>query len=396
MLAVADRYTLPTDDTAAQTWAAEVGGVRVLFGEGILCGLGDEVRDLGASRALLVSDAGVEAAGWVARALECLDASGIATVAFTGVTENPTTDEVAAGAEVAREHGADILIGLGGGSPMDVAKGINFLLTQGGQIADYWGWAKAKAPMLPSIGVPTTAGTGSDSQSFALISDATTHAKMACGAPAARFRSVLLDPALLTSVPKWVRATAGLDAIAHAVESYVSRKRNPIAQLYAREAWRLLDGSFETYLATPTDLDARGAMLFGAHLSGAAIEASMLGAAHALANPLTKHFDVIHGSAVALMLPSVVRFNAQAVAPLYAELATDAETLAARLEDLRHVAGMPATLAEAGVDGDALDTLVSDAAGQWTARFNPRPLETSDLLDLYRQVSTPVSLAGSV
>ena len=149
------------------------------------------------------------------------------------------------------EGGFDLLIGLGGGSAMDCAKGINFILTNGGRMEDYWGVDKATKPMLPSIGIPTTAGTGSEAQSFALISQEDTHQKMACGDKKARFRTVILDPALTKSTPKGVTAATGIDAISHAVESYVSTRRNPISQMFAKEAWRLLEKSFEIVVGDP-------------------------------------------------------------------------------------------------------------------------------------------------
>src|SRR5207249_10078818 len=186
---------------------------------------------------------------------------------------------------------------VGGGSAMDCAKGINFLLTNGGRMADYQGFGKAKKPMLPSIGIPTTAGTGSEAQSFALIADEQTHMKMACGDRKAAFHIAILDPEVTVSQPAKVTAITGVDALSHAVESYVTTRRNPLSQLFAREAWRLLQANFEKVLRRPDNLEARSAMQLGAYLAGSAIETSMLGAAHALANPLTAHYGMTHGIA---------------------------------------------------------------------------------------------------
>jgi alcohol dehydrogenase len=231
--------------------------------------------------------------------------------------------------------------------------------------------------MLPSIGVPTTAGTGSEAQSYALISHPETHAKMACGDPKARFREVILDPDLAASAPRPVAATAGIDAVSHAVESFVTTRGNDGSRKLAREAWRLLDGGLEAALAG--DREAVGDTLLGAHLAGAAIEASMLGAAHACANPLTARFGVVHGVAVGLMLPHVVRFNGE---ELYRELR---DGLAARLEELRAAAGLPARLRDCGVAAASLPLLSEEAARQWTATFNPRPVTAADLLALYEE-----------
>jgi alcohol dehydrogenase len=314
---------------------------------------------------------------------------------FDGVEENPTTEHVDRGLAVAREHRVDSIVGLGGGSSLDCAKGINFLHTNGGRMQDYWGVGKAHSEMLPMIAVPTTAGTGSEAQSFALISDAETHRKMACGDRKAASKIAILDPELTLSMPWEVAAATGIDALSHAVESHVTALRNPVSQAFSREAWKLLSANIERALKQPDDVEARGSMLLGACLAGFAIENSMLGAAHSLANPLTARCGVVHGLAVGLMLPHVVRFNAARCSPQYSELAAfvagdesaamdPAELVASRIETIRHEIGLPTRLSEVGVGVDSLAVLAEDAAGQWTAQFNPRPVQTSDMEGLYR------------
>ena len=277
--------------------------------------------------------------------------------------------------------GIDLLIGLGGGSAMDCAKGINFILTNGGRMEDYWGVDKATKPMLPSIGIPTTAGTGSEAQSFALIAQESTHLKMACGDKKARFRTVILDPVLTTTTPQGVTAATGIDAISHAVESYVSTRRNPISQMFAKEAWWLLEKSFEIVVSDPENIEARSRMLLGAHLAGAAIENSMLGAAHACANPLTARYNITHGIAVGLMLPSVIRFNVQVVSTLYQELYP--LPLHERVSKLKAVTGLPERLRDFGIQSEDLPRLAAEAAEQWTGKFNPRQVSEVELLELY-------------
>ena len=219
-----------------------------------------------------------------------------------GVIENPTTRCVENCVQAARAAGADILIGLGGGSSMDTAKGCNFLLTNGGQMRDYWGVGKATKSMLPLIAIPTTAGTGSECQSAALIADEVTHQKMACLDPKAAARIAILDPELTLSQPRRVAACTGIDALSHAVETAVTTKRSPLSRAYSLEAFRLCGGHLSRALNEPGDLEARSGMLLGAAFAGTAIENSMLGAAHAAANPLTARFGVTHGVAVGLML----------------------------------------------------------------------------------------------
>jgi len=242
------------------------------------------------------------------------------------------------------------------------------------------------------IAVPTTAGTGSEAQSYALISDSRTHDKMACGDPGAAFRVAILDPELTVSLPRHVTAATGYDALSHAVESAVTTRRNPLSAVFAREAFRLIDAHFERVLDAPADLDARAAMLLGAHLAGLAIEASMLGATHACANPLSARYGTIHGVAIALFLPHVVRWNGDAAGPLYAELLRaagrdpgpdPAAAVADRLEHLAVHAGLPRGLRAAGVSPEHLPALAAHAAEQWTGRFNPRPFDAVGALQLY-------------
>ena len=371
---------------------------RMIFGPGKLDSLGTLVRELGGSRALVVSDPGVIAAGHTARGLEVLAKAGVETAVFAGVHENPSTVDVERGRDFAAGFQPDLIIGLGGGSSMDCAKGINFLLTNGGRMHDYWGVGKAKSPMLPMIAVPTTSGTGSESQSFALISDASTHIKMACGDKKAAFKVALLDPVLTVTQPPRVTALTGIDAVAHALESYVTTKRNAVSQAFSREAWQLLAPSFSVVLRDPRDLAARGAMQLGACFAGLAIENSMLGAAHALANPLTAEFGVAHGQAIGLMLPHVVRFNGQIVGDLYGELLESTggasgfpppsggvEGLVEFIRELVVAANLPTRLRECDVPVDRLPALAEFAAKQWTGGFNPRPVGAPELLAIYRE-----------
>lgn len=367
---------------------------RVVFGAGSLARLGELARDFGGRRVLLVTDPGLWAAGHPQLAFQSLRGAGLDTTVFDGVEENPTTRHVHIGLEVAREKQIDLIVAVGGGSSMDCAKGVNFLYTNGGRMSDYKGLNKAVKPMLPSIGVPTTSGTGSEAQSFALVADERSHMKMACGDRKAAFRVSILDPELTVSQPAGVTAVTGIDALSHAVESYVCTRRNPLSQMFAREAWRLLEANFATVLRRPDDLEARSGMQLGANLAGSAIETSMLGAAHACANPLTAHYGLTHGIAVGVLLPYVVRFNGPAVGFLYGDLVHDvglvngdrnaaAEVLARHLGGLLEQAGVPLRLSDCGVSRSILPLLAEEASQQWTGKFNPRPVAEAELLGLY-------------
>ncbi len=375
---------------------------RVVFGEGSLDRLGALARELGFLRTLLVADPGMRACGLAARATASLQTAGVQVTPFHDFGANPDTAMVEVGRIAAAAAGIDSIVGLGGGSSMDCAKGVNFVLTNGGDMRDYWGFGKAEHPLLPMIAVPTTAGTGSEAQCYALISDADTHVKMACGAPKAAFRLAILDPTLTLSQPPDVTATTGYDAIAHAVETFVTTRRCGVSQLFSREAWRLLAGSYERVLTHPRDLEARSAMQLGAYYAGMAIEQSMLGATHACANPLTARYGTTHGVAIAVLLPHVVRWNGATVASDYREMLTvagptgNAPTgntppeddppgglLAARLARLARAAGLPPTLQEIGVPREDLRILADAAAVQWTGGFNPRPFDADGALEIY-------------
>lgn len=370
---------------------------RVVTGAGCVCRVGQLAGDLGVRHVLLVTDVGIVSAGHAGRVQQALSDAGLRVTVFDNAKENPTTRCVEDCVSVAKSAGTDCLIGLGGGSSMDTAKGCNFILTNGGRMQDYWGVGKATKPMLPFIAIPTTAGTGSEMQSAALIADEVTHQKMACLDPKCAAVIAILDPLLTLSQPPRVTACTGIDAIAHAVETAVTTKRNAVSQKLSVDAFTHCLLAFPEVIARPDHLDARARMQLGAALAGAAIESSMLGAAHAAANPLTARFGVVHGHAVGLMLPHVVRFNSEGseARAIYARLATEAgidgaespeaavARLAARLEALPGIAGLPSRLADCGVKKDSIPELAEEASRQWTAGFNPRPVTREDFMRLY-------------
>jgi alcohol dehydrogenase len=371
---------------------------RVVFGAGVIEQLGELARELNFRRTLLVADRGLLASGHVEEAVGPLTKAGVEIVRFHDFEVNPDSRMVENGSAFVAPLNIDSIIGLGGGSSMDCAKGINFLLTNGGRMSDYRGYGKATQPMLPMIAIPTTAGTGSEGQSYALISEAETHAKMACGDPKAAFRIALLDPALTVSQPRTITATSGFDAIAHAVETFVTTKRNPLSELFSREAWRLLEPNYERVLTQPDHLEARGAMQLGAYYAGVAIENSMLGATHACANPLTARYGTAHGEAIAMLLPTVVRWNETIAGGEYEKLLSwssvagrnndlsPTEELARRLEELAEAGGLRSNLRTAGVKQNDLPELAEDAAGQWTGTFNPRPFDKQGAIEVYQCV----------
>ncbi|TWT91935.1 alcohol dehydrogenase [Neorhodopirellula pilleata] len=375
---------------------------RLIFGAGTLAKVGELTRSLAKvasrpARVLVVCDQGIVAAGHFERVRGLLTESGLMVESFHEFAENPTSAMVDQAVTAAAAFQPDVLIGLGGGSSLDCCKGMNFVYSCGGSIHDYHGVGKATADMLPMIAIPTTSGTGSETQSFALISDAQTHVKMACGDPRAACKIAMLDPELTLTMPRRVTSLTGIDAISHAIETYVTRRRNAMSTMYSRRAFALLAGSFRRVLENGQDLEARGDMQLGASLAGMAIETSMLGAAHATANPLTARHDIVHGQAVGLMLPAVIRFNGVEHADWYAELMREIEpniatpdapdALAELVLSWMGAAELAVSLDELAIPSSDIGRFVDDALQQWTGTFNPISLDQDNVRMLYRDVA---------
>lgn len=369
---------------------------RLLAGPGQAERVGEVVAEFGVRRVMLVTDPGLVAAGHAAKCTDALRKSSLDLLVFDRAHENPTTETVAAGLAAARDFQPELLVSLGGGSAMDTAKGVNFLHTNGGSMEDYWGTGKARLPMLPSVAIPTTAGTGSEMQSYALIARAVDGTKMACGDPKAAFRVALLDPLLVTTCPTHVAALAGIDALSHAIETYVTRKRNPLSNSLAAQAFQRIAAHLPAIGTADVPLETWSDLQLGACLAGLAIENSMLGAAHALANPLTARFKVPHGQAVGVVLPHVIRYNGSDCEPWYAELlaasglavsssGTATDRLARFVSDMLERLHLKSSLGALHVPESAVCDLARDAATQWTGSFNPRPLTDADAAALYQE-----------
>jgi len=356
---------------------------RVVFGAGEFARLGEIARELGGTKCLVVADRGMVDRGYAQEAIRALKARRMEVVPFHDFKPGPTVEMVDAGAAFAAPHNVNLIVGLGGGSSLDCAKAINFVVSNGGSIRDYWGYGKASKPMLPMIAIPTTAGPGSEAQTYTAISDPKNNQRLLCGDGKAAFRAAILDPKLTLSQPRTLAASAGYDAISHAVETLVSTRRTALSECFSRSAWRLLNTNFERMLKDPGDLEARGAMLIGAHFGGLAIENSMLGATHACAVPLTAHYALPHGVAIALLLSRVVEWNMSAAREHFEELGAD---LVRRLHDLAVKAELPRSLHEASVPRQALPRLAEEAGTQWTGRFNPRHFDTAAALEIYESV----------
>ena len=375
----------------------EKASQKIIYGNGVINRAGEVAKECG-SNLLLVTDSGLSSAGHPQKLKEIFEQSNLNVTLFDKSIENPTESSVQSCVQVASEAHVDLIVGLGGGSSMDTAKGCNFILSNGGRMSDYWGIGKASQPMLPFIAIPTTAGTGSECQSFALISEDQTNKKMACGDKKALPKITILDPELTLSLPSSVTACTGVDALAHSLESLVTTKRNPSSNRHAQLAFDLIHKNLPLVFENPQDLKSRGAVLLGASHAGAAIERSMLGAAHSMANPLTASRGVIHGIAVGMVLPEVMKFNAEQEETnrIYAEVARksglagpnspDSEAtrnLIARVCEILKLANISSSLEDYGFVPSEINSLADAAQEQWTASFNPRSINSSDFKNLY-------------
>jgi alcohol dehydrogenase class IV len=282
---------------------------EIIFGVGALHLAGQYGRNLGGSKALIVSDPGVLAAGWVQQVLASVEDAGLETALFTRVTPNPRIEEVAAGALVYAEQGCDSIVAVGGGSAIDCAKCIGLLAANQGGIQDLVGIDKVGAPMPPIICIPTTAGTSADVSQFAVIVDRENRRKLLIISKAVVPDISLVDPATLTTMDAFLTACTGMDALVHAVEAYVSLGHSPLTDLHALQAMRLISVNLQKSIAEPNNLEYRSNMMLASLEAGLAFSNASLGAAHAMAHSLGGLLDLPHGQCNAMILDGVVDFN---------------------------------------------------------------------------------------
>lgn len=341
----------------------------------------------------IVTDAGLIQAGLVAPVEQALKSAGIAYTLYDKVQADPPVRIVLSAIETLKAAGVDGVIGLGGGSAMDVAKLVAYLLRSPQALEEIYGVDLARGPRLPLILAPTTAGTGSEVTPISIVTTVTDEKK---GIVSRRLLPdvALLDPGLTLSLPPAPTAATGVDAMVHAIEAYTSKRlKNPISDVLARQALTLLSENLPRVMANGHDKEARGAMLLGSCLAGMAFANAPVAAVHALAYPLGGHYHVPHGLSNALMLLPVMRFNASAAAPLYAELAPaigsaepTADGFLAAIERLIAVCDMPKRLHELQVTRESLPILAQDAMKQTRLLVNnPVDLTEADALRLYEE-----------
>ncbi|MDF1576905.1 MAG: iron-containing alcohol dehydrogenase [Desulfobulbales bacterium] len=282
---------------------------RITFGIGAIAGLADLVREEGASKPFLVLDPGVKKAGLLARITAPLKKAKMDFEVYDKVDPEPGLKLADAGCKLAKKSGCDCVIGIGGGSAMDVAKAVSILLTNGGKAEDYLGVGKIAKPGVPKIMVPTTAGTGAEVTFTAVFINEKTKSKGGMNGAPLYPNAALLDPELTVSMPPRITASTGIDAFTHAIEGYVSTKAHPISDMYALEAIEMISRNLPRAYANGNDINARSEMLMGSLLAGKALATAGVGLVHAMAYPLGGMFGIPHGLANAVLLPYVIEYN---------------------------------------------------------------------------------------
>ena len=367
-----------------------------VFGEGAARLAGQYARNLGASRVLLVSDPGVQAAGWTALVQQSLADEGLEASLFLDVSPNPRDYQVMAGAERYAQDGCDCIVVVGGGSPMDLAKGVGIVSTNGGTILRFEGADMVSKPGPPLVCVPTTAGSSADVSQFAIISDTTRRLKIAIVSKAVVADAALIDPVLTTTMSRTLTAETGMDALSHALEAFGSNASSPLTDLLALSAMRRIRAHLPLVLENPADLRARGEMMHGSMEAGLAFSNAILGAVHAMAHSLGGFLDLPHGLCNAILLPHVLDKNFEAAPERYMQaaeaLGVSARTpkaarpkLKAALQDLARLVGLNKGLSELGVTREQLRGLAEKAALDPCMTTNPAALSVEEIEAIYEQ-----------
>jgi 4-hydroxybutyrate dehydrogenase len=366
---------------------------RIVFGAGEASSTGDEARTQGIARALIVTDTGVEAAGLCDAARRSLEAAGIATATYTGIQSNPTEADIAGGAAAFREHHADGLVAIGGGSPIDSAKLISLRSRSDltwEELDDARGGGRhVPRDVPPVIALPTTAGTGSEVGRAAVLTVESTGRKTVVFSPFLLPRAAILDPELTRSMPPKTTAATGFDALTHCIEAYLAIGDHPMADAIALSGIDLVVANLPTAVAAGDDLDARGAMLKAATMGAVAFQKG-LGVCHSLAHPLSSDCGLHHGLANALCLPAVLDFNEEAALERVLHVALllgggpELGAASGAVRALRRTLGLPEGLAAVGVRAEQLESLAVKAIEDACHRENPRPCSQDDMLQLYR------------
>jgi alcohol dehydrogenase class IV len=373
---------------------------ETIFGVGALLVAGQYASKFGMARPLVVTDQGIVDAGWADRVMESLAAFDIEGVVFSSVSPNPRAEEVMAGALAYMENGCDGIVAVGGGSPMDCAKGIGIVVSNGGHILDYEGVDKIIVPMPPLICIPTTAGTSADVSQFAIINDTERKTKIAIISKTIIPDVALIDPQTLATKSPYLVACTGMDALAHAVEAFVSSAHSAMTDLHALEAVRLIKESLLSSLQHPEDMELRAKTMLASMQAGLAFSNASLGAVHAMAHSLGGYKDLPHGECNAMLLPHVIDFNFPAAPERFRVIAEamgiDCRGLNTRevrqrllqaMMDLRNAVGIREHLGQKGIHVGDIPILSAKAVLDPCLVTNPKTATTRDIQVIYEEAT---------
>ena len=370
---------------------------EIIVGKGSLARLPEVAEKLGGKHGFIISGPHLNKMGIVASCSESLENAGIKVDAYTETEGNPSVETVEKAAAVFCKSGANFIIALGGGSPMDVAKAVGVVARYGGSITEYEGGGRVPGDIIPLIAIPTTAGTGSEVTAFSVITDHSRNYKLTVFSYKLIPAYAILDPELLTTAPVSVAAACGIDAMVHALEAYISKDASPFSDAMAEKALELIGKNIRRYVADRTDIEAAEAMITGSLFAGIAFSWARLGDVHAMSHPVSAYFDVPHGVANAILLPTIVEYNALADRGKYLKLfnyisltpASEAEfesvMLVDLLTELNEQLGIPGSLGEVGVTADKFDAMADDAMKSGNIAVNPRSTTKKDVLSLYEK-----------
>ena len=370
---------------------------NIVVGKGSLSKLPELSKDLGGTHGFIISGPHLNKMGIVASCAESLEKAEIKVDTFTETEGNPSVETVDKATKAFKESGADFIIALGGGSPMDVAKAVGVVAKYGGSITEYEGGGKVPGDIVPLIAIPTTAGTGSEVTAFSVITDHSRNYKLTVFSYKLIPSYAILDADLITTAPVSVAAACGIDAMVHALEAYISKDASPFSDAMAEKALELIGKNIRNYVADRTNVVAAEGMLVGSLFAGIAFSWARLGDVHAMSHPVSAFFDVPHGVANAILLPTIVEYNGLADNGKYAKIYNyiakcpmDAEEfepfmLVDLLEELNASLGIPAGLAEAGVTKDKFEVMADDAMKSGNIAVNPRSTTKEDILMLYKK-----------
>jgi alcohol dehydrogenase len=374
---------------------------NIIVGAGSLKKLGETAEKLGGKKGLVISGPHLNKIGVVDSCIEYLKQAGIAADRFTEVEANPSVDTVEKAAEKFKNSGADFIVAIGGGSPMDVAKAVGVVASYGGSITDYEGAGKVPGKIVPQIAIPTTAGPGSEVTAFSVITDHSRNYKLTVFSYELLPEYAILDAELITTVPAHTAAACGMDAFIHACEAYISTAANPFSEAMSEKAMELIGGNIRKYVARRSDTAAAENMLLGSLFAGIAFSYARLGNVHAMSHPVSAYFDVPHGVANAILLPAVLEYNALADAGKYEKIyryinpeAGFSGSLKSKftpgmlvdaIRDLNKALGIPKSLSEVGVDAEKIENMADDALKSGNIQVNPRSTGKQDIIELYKK-----------